>query len=438
MKKILLVDDNDTFREATQRSLESLGYEVICAIHGADAKAKLPSCQADAVLSDIRMPKVDGLELMKHVKATTSLPVILMTGFSEILETKTAYELGADEFIAKPFPVRDLERALLRCFDIEEGPRENQEYMKVAIGDFLSGREVKHNIFIRLSEKKFVKIAYKGEDLSMDRIRAYRAKGINYLYLRKEDFKEYVGFALNLVEASRTKRNIAPEKRRNLVRHAGEVLMEQVMQDGIDQDLFSDTSSFVESCLEVVTESQDIAELLDSLGHFSDEIYGHCVAVSLYSVLIARKLKWMTAKNNFKVAVGGLLHDVGLKEISYEILTKPRAQWTHDEVTAYESHCMRGVDILSSIEGIPDDVIRIVQEHHEDCISSGFPLRPKPATIHPMSKVVAAANEFCRRAIKSPSSPGMDPKKAIELMETQCAGRLDSASFNALKALFSK
>src|SRR3989344_8465266 len=98
LKKILLVEDDDYFRSAV-KDLLSKKYDVLEAANGKIARDLLILTSVDLVLSDIQMPHFTGVDLLEWVKKNRPSPVILMTGFSHILETQRAHELGADDFL---------------------------------------------------------------------------------------------------------------------------------------------------------------------------------------------------------------------------------------------------------------------------------------------------------------------------------------------------
>ena len=103
MNKILVVEDDEFFRTALENVLVDAKFDVTVAPNGKSAKELLSMTPFDLIVSDIQMPFFDGVELLEWVKENKPTPFILMTGFAHILETKSAFELGADEFIAKPF-----------------------------------------------------------------------------------------------------------------------------------------------------------------------------------------------------------------------------------------------------------------------------------------------------------------------------------------------
>ena len=107
--RILVVDDDPFFRTILARTLENEGYTVSEAEHGAHAQEILEFCEFDLVISDVQMPKLDGVDLLKWVKDRfPELPVILMTGFTNLTDAEDAEKLGAKAFITKPFRKEDI------------------------------------------------------------------------------------------------------------------------------------------------------------------------------------------------------------------------------------------------------------------------------------------------------------------------------------------
>src|SRR4051812_38356235 len=102
MYKVLIAEDDEFFRKALVESLKG-SYDVMSVENGKKARDIIAVAKFDLILSDIQMPFFSGLDLLAWVKEHKPTPFILMTGFSHILETKAAHELGAEDFLAKPF-----------------------------------------------------------------------------------------------------------------------------------------------------------------------------------------------------------------------------------------------------------------------------------------------------------------------------------------------
>lgn len=118
--KILVVEDERMLLKTIQFRLKKEGYNIITAENGREAIDILNSETPDLIISDIMMPFINGLELVKHVKENcdAKIPVILLTTLRQEQNVMKAFELGADEFMTKPFSPSELvvrvKRVLMR------------------------------------------------------------------------------------------------------------------------------------------------------------------------------------------------------------------------------------------------------------------------------------------------------------------------------------
>jgi two-component system, OmpR family, response regulator len=114
---ILLVDDEDSVRKVLAFPLERDGYTVVQAADGEEALERFAAGPVDLVVLDIMLPRLDGLEVCKRLRATSSVPIIMLTARDDELDKVIGLELGADDYITKPFSIREFRsrvRALLR------------------------------------------------------------------------------------------------------------------------------------------------------------------------------------------------------------------------------------------------------------------------------------------------------------------------------------
>ena len=114
---ILLVDDEEAVRKVLTFPLERDGYNVVQASDGEEALARFGDQPVDLVVLDIMLPKLDGLEVCKRLRAESAVPIIMLTARDDEFDTVLGLELGADDYITKPFSIREFRsrvRALLR------------------------------------------------------------------------------------------------------------------------------------------------------------------------------------------------------------------------------------------------------------------------------------------------------------------------------------
>jgi len=114
---ILLVDDEDAVRTVLTFPLEKDGYVVVQAGDGEEALRLFAERSVDLVVLDLMLPRLDGLEVCKRLRATSTVPIIMLTARDDELDKVLGLELGADDYITKPFSIREFRsrvRALLR------------------------------------------------------------------------------------------------------------------------------------------------------------------------------------------------------------------------------------------------------------------------------------------------------------------------------------
>lgn len=107
--RILVVDDEDALRTVLSSELEGEGYEIATAADGDEAINIVQNKKFDLVLLDIKMPKVDGFEVLKFIKdKIPGLKVIMLTGFADLKNAIESKKLGAEDFVSKPYDLVDL------------------------------------------------------------------------------------------------------------------------------------------------------------------------------------------------------------------------------------------------------------------------------------------------------------------------------------------
>jgi DNA-binding response OmpR family regulator len=114
---ILLVDDEDSVQKLLAYPLERDGFRVVQARDGEEALERFASEHIDLVVLDVMLPKLDGLEVCKRLRAQSEVPIIMLTARGDELDKVLGLELGADDYITKPFSIREFSsrvRALLR------------------------------------------------------------------------------------------------------------------------------------------------------------------------------------------------------------------------------------------------------------------------------------------------------------------------------------
>jgi len=122
LKKILIIEDERPMAEAIQFSLEKEGYQAQMALNGESGWEMFKAGGYDLVLLDLMLPKIDGMEICRRVRQEGSTPIIMLTAKDSDVDKVLGLEMGADDYVTKPFNMRELiarVRAVMRRFDVE-------------------------------------------------------------------------------------------------------------------------------------------------------------------------------------------------------------------------------------------------------------------------------------------------------------------------------
>src|SRR5687767_3616203 len=127
MAKILIVDDQDMMRDSLAATLAREGHEVVAATDGPTAITRLTQGRFDLLISDLKMPKMTGIELLTEAKKIRpEMPVVLMTAFATVQTAVEAMRLGAYDYIQKPFDGEEVKLLVERTLEHARLKQENQ------------------------------------------------------------------------------------------------------------------------------------------------------------------------------------------------------------------------------------------------------------------------------------------------------------------------
>ena len=180
MSKILVVDDDKNLLEVIKYNLVNEGYTVIIAENGTQAVEKARQEKPDLIILDVMLPEIDGLEVCWILRKEMSIPILMLSAKIDEIDKVVGLELGADDYIGKPFSVRELMarvRATLRRGQLAEQKNTSKAKDQIEQRTILKGHEleldtVRHNVSLKgvpltLTPKEFELLAflmrYKGQ-----------------------------------------------------------------------------------------------------------------------------------------------------------------------------------------------------------------------------------------------------------------------------------
>jgi DNA-binding response OmpR family regulator len=162
-RTILVVDDEPVLRETLAEALDADGFRVVTAADGREALSRFREHQPDLVVLDLMLPELSGIEVCRIIRAESGVPIVMLTAKSSELDKVVGLELGADDYVTKPFSLRELSariRALLRRSEqLAEAPTPLVELGPLTV-DLAGHRLLRDGERVPLKPKVFELLAY--------------------------------------------------------------------------------------------------------------------------------------------------------------------------------------------------------------------------------------------------------------------------------------
>ncbi len=454
---ILVVDDEDYIRDSVKIILETEGFHVICTDNGHKALQIMDEHYVDIVLSDIKMPEMDGITLLKKIKQKfKDVEVLLITGYPSLDSAVESVKLGAYDYITKPFKVDDLVNKIQKALDsktLKNQVVKLQQIISIYDSSNFFSQTLNHdeilnqlqrvlqtelnidgfymNIFTRGIESSFnfsksfknfldneynfkkSLITFKDRDFQKGR---YNNDGQDYNYLILPMFSSngLWGVFAAYKRGTKTFRDIDIKILNIYVSQCS-----LAMQNSLT---FEDLSK---GYIETVT---SLSKAVDAKDHYTR---GHSENVKNYSLMIVEEMGF---NNEFRdiMLYAGLLHDIGKIGVPTEIIIKP------DKLSDYEyeeikKHSIYGKEILEPIEFL-GDVPYYVLYHHEQLDGSGYPYGLTKDEIPLGSRILQVADSFDAMTTDRSYRPRKTIKQAIEELDRCKNTQFDSEVVKAFKS----
>ena len=145
---MLVVEDEESYVEALRAGLSREGFSVRIARDGAEAMTMFEAARPDLVLLDVMLPKMSGLEVCRRIRAQANVPIIMVTARDAEIDTVVGLEVGADDYVTKPYRIRELVARMRAVLRRSAGPEPGAVEGALAVGDVALDPE-RHEVTLR-------------------------------------------------------------------------------------------------------------------------------------------------------------------------------------------------------------------------------------------------------------------------------------------------
>ncbi len=452
--KVLIVDDDPGIRETIAQIIEELGYVSETASDGLDALSILDSGPYMCVFTDIMMPKMTGIELIKKIKAKdVSLPIIVITGYASLEIAIDAMKCGASDFISKPFKVSQIQLLLGKMKREKLLLEENRKYSDTIelhrLIDNLVGQLDDKNLeissFQAISEKI---ISLKGirdlvsaimdvskqllEDvdvrffpLNRKTLKLINPEGGEDRFIDHELMEGKIIRRNNSSGNSWTFETIFPLMIEGQVFGTLDIHSNSILGDDKESKILyllnrsaerMENVALYEGLYEnMLSTLNSMAKILDARDPHTSQ---HSTRVTNFSLTMGNILK-LSEEDKDVLYIASSLHDIGKVGIPDSILLK-KDKLTDEEFRIIKRHPDIGADILKPLPPMARET-DIIRYHHERYDGKGYPSGIGGQEIPLLSRIITLADAYDAMTSDRPYRNGLLTDKAIEEIK-RCTG----------------
>ncbi len=470
---ILVVDDEFSIREILSDVLSNEGFTIYTAENGIEALKIIHELTPDLVITDMKMPKMGGMELLYQINSMRNKVItIMMTGFATVETAVEAIKKGAYDYIMKPFQFSELLRVIEHALEKQRLIQENLD-LKETVALYDISRAISSHLDMEIVLSMLLSTLLKEGDA--DAVSMYMKDMILKISIMSKIVAKEPRFELQAAKLISPHEVLAmiPDNESLLIngREVAGVFPSAAGSDDLESILIlpirikNETTGFV--CLfsftrgyrftegqrkalsilvnnvSVAVENarlyQDIVSILDdtvksfarTLDAKDKYASGHSERVTRYALIIARSMK-LEPKDIDRLAQAGLLHDIGKIGVSERLLNK-REKLEIDEYEETKMHPVIGREILSMIEKF-QDIAEIVYHHHEWFNGTGYPDGISGNSIPLLSRIIAVADAFDAMTSSRTYRPRIGRDKALEELSRNAGTQFDPLVVEALLA----
>jgi HD-GYP domain-containing protein (c-di-GMP phosphodiesterase class II) len=272
-------------------------------------------------------------------------------------------------------------------------------FQKVRLFNFYRFNKPHCHVYIKLSRMKYVKVFNQGTKYSRSELDKLKAKDVEYLYIRNEDFQKFKVnfFRNNFLEFDAE--IASPNELKEKLDFTHAMLHELVTNLGFSQDAIELTEKSLKAINGIIEKSDgNLKDLLDGFRGGDDYFYDHSYLSTVICCDILKKMNWYSEERMEILGLAALFHDITLTNpILAKITTKndpDLEKFSEKEVKKYLRHPLDAYELILGYPNIPEKVGEVICQHHEGPEGNGFPAALRPSNIDPLSAIFIIAHDF--------------------------------------------
>lgn len=320
----------------------------------------------------------------------------------------------------------------------EKSEQISDQQMTVISKDlFFDGMNLPVNVYLRKKSGSYLLIGKKGDKSSFSTMHSFN-NSKNQIYVRTVDSSVLFSVVAEITNKMVGSKVAIPNQvKAKFISGLAEAALEELEKTNFTS--INQLQKLSKIIVQLVSNSAAFDDLAKILESYSDQESKHSMAVCFVALALCEETDVRLPAAQEKVAIASMLHDIGLRFVSNTILEKPRHLWSAEELSVYEQHPIKSVEMLRSLRDLHSDVLQIIVEHHENSQGTGFPKKIRDVKISHLGKILALANCFAGLIFDhNPEAKKYSADEAVKYIEDILGQPFNKQTFLALKNVINK
>ncbi len=403
--KILIIEDDDCQRHLYSMTLENMSedVEISEAISGREGVEKISHEKFDLIICDYHMEYGKGSMVYNHLLSTKNkTPYILFT--TETLESipdmSHFNSRPTLDFYLNKADGRKKFRQLIKQFFEERDVEidESKDFKRIKIFFFWKFNKSLCDIYVKLSNVKFVRIINKDTYYSKEDIDKYINRKQKYLYIFTDDYEQHSANLAQTPFLILDTDNIKKGDKDNLIQANHAMIHELVKSVGISSSVIALAKKQTDEMLKVVNKDDHLYKMMIRARSKRNYIYDHSYLTTLFACEICSKMEWTSKETLQKLAMASTFHDLLLNDPNLAMIddleTLLQGNYTPTQISEFKRHPLDMAEMLQNCKHMPADIDTIVLQHHENVTGTGYPHKLSPIRISQLVCVFIIAHDF--------------------------------------------
>lgn len=260
---------------------------------------------------------------------------------------------------------------------------------------FVSTKIAPFDIFIKISDEKYIRIYKEGDELSRNDIIKYKEKNVHEFYLKTSDFEKASHEFMQRISKGIESRELKTDVLSSVAKFGHESVCRLVLELGVKDEVLEIADSSIKAVSRIAKSSPKLSGFIANILEGKSYLSEHTIMISILSVAMAKEVAWGSEDIADKLTMSAFFHDIALEDVDLELTENLDSKNIGDsKLRRYKLHPKKAIEFLQDINGLPPDVDRIIENHHEKPDGSGFPHAKTWKSLFPLAAIFIVAEDF--------------------------------------------